>query len=104
MGESLYGKFGFDAVIIGFMILIITLFVSMGFGWLIPDLFNNLKVLGFTILIIGIILAIVGIIKDDLKEKAIRTLIAGIFFIILVIGLNFVLDTVISPILENFMI
>ena len=45
MGESLYGKFGFDAVIIGFLILIITLFVSMGFGWLIPDLFNNLKVL-----------------------------------------------------------
>ncbi len=104
MGESLYGKFGFDAVIIGFLILIITLFVSMGFGWLIPDLFNNLKVLGFTILIIGIILAIVGIIKDDLREKAIRTLIAGICFMIVVIGLNFVIDTVISPIFENFMI
>ena len=82
VGESLYGKFGFDAVVIGLVIFVITFFVAATFGWLMPDIVNNLIVFGFIITIVGIILAIVGIIKDDLREKAIRALIAGICFLI----------------------
>lgn len=96
MGESLYGKFGTDAVIIGFIIFVITFFISMTFGWLMPDIINNLTVLGFIILIVGIVLAIVGIIKDDLREKAIRALIAGICFLIVGIALIIVFDLYLS--------
>lgn len=99
MGESLYGKFGFDAVIIGFITFVITFFVAMTFGWLMPDIINNLIVLGFIILIVGIVLSIVGIIKDDLREKAIRALIAGICFLILGIALIIVFDMYISALL-----
>ena len=96
MGESLYGKFGFDAVIIGLIIFVITFFVAMTFGWLMPDIINNLIVLGFIINIVGIVLGIVGIIKDDLREKAIRTLIAGICFLIVGIALIIVFNMYIS--------
>ncbi len=87
MGESLYGKFGFNAVKIGFILFFITFFISMTFGWLLPDFINSLIVLGFIILIVGIILAIVSIIKDTLKEKAIRSLIAGFCFLFMGIAL-----------------
>lgn len=83
MGENLYGKFGFDAVKVGLIIFVITFLVGVMFGWLMPDIINNLIVFGFIITIVGIVLAIVGIIKDDLREKAIRALIAGICFLIL---------------------
>ncbi len=99
MGESLYGKFGFDAVIIGFIFFVITFSISMTFGWLMPDIINNLIAFGFIILIVGITLAIAGIIKDDLKEKAIRTLIAGICFLILGIALIVLFNTYIGALL-----
>ncbi len=99
MGESLYGKFGFNAVIIGFILFVITFFISMTFGWLMNDIITNLIVLGFVIIIAGIILAIVGIIKDDSKEKAIRSLIAGICFLIVGIALTIVFDLYISALL-----
>ncbi len=99
MGESFYGKFGFDIVIAGFIILFTAFFVSMTFGWLMPDIIKNLIVFGFIILIVGIILAIAGIIKDDLKEKAIRSLIAGICFLILGIALIVLFNTYISALL-----
>jgi hypothetical protein len=83
VGENLYGKFGFDAVKVGLIIFVITFLVGVTFGWLMPDIINNLIVFGFIITIVGIVLAIVGIIKDDLREKAIRALIAGICFLIL---------------------
>lgn len=82
MGESLYGKFAFYIDKAGFIILIPAFFVSMTFGWLMPDIIVNILVLGLIITIVGIVLGIVGIIKDDLKEKAIRALIAGICFLI----------------------
>ena len=83
MGESLYGKFGSDVVIIGFIFLIITFVVSIMFGWLMPEsIISLLFVLSFIVTILGIVLGIVGIIKDDLREKAIRALIAGICFLI----------------------
>jgi hypothetical protein len=89
MGESLYGKFGVDTVGIGFIILVMTFFVSIMFGWLMqPEIITMLFVLGFIINILGIVLGIVGIIKDDLREKAIRALIAGICF--LIVGIAFV--------------
>ena len=99
MGESLYGKFGFDIVTAGFIILFTAFFVSMTFGWLMPDINKNLIVFGFIILIVGITLAIVGIIKDDLKEKAIRSLIAGICFLILGIALIVLFNTYIGVLL-----
>jgi len=71
----------------------------MTFGWLMPDIINNLIVLGFIILIVGIVLSIVGIIKDDLREKAIRALIAGICFLIVGIALIIVFDMYISALL-----
>ena len=99
MGESLYGKFAFDVVVIGFVLFIITFFISATFGWLMPEIINNLIVLGFVILIGGIILAIVGILKDDLREKAIRSLIAGIIFLILGIVLSVFFETYLSVLL-----
>jgi hypothetical protein len=99
VGESLYGKFGFDAVIIGLITFVITFFVAMTFGWLMPEIINNLIVFGFIITIVGIVLGIVGIIKDDLKEKAIRTLIAGICFLILGSVLIVLFDMYISALL-----
>ena len=99
MGESLYGKFGFDAVIIGFITFVITFFVAMTFGWLMPEIINNLIVFGFIITIVGIVLGIAGIIKDDLKEKAIRALIAGICFLILGSVLIVLFDMYISALL-----
>ena len=99
MGESLYGKFAFDLVVIGFILYIITFFISATFGWLMPEIINNLIVLGFIILIGGIILAIVGIIKDDLREKAIRSLIAGIIFLILGIILSVFFETYLGALL-----
>ena len=99
MGESLYGKFATDMVVIGFVLYVITFFISATFGWLIPELINNLIILGFIILIVGIILAIVGIIRDDLREKAIRALIAGIIFLILGIVLNIFFKTYLSALL-----
>ncbi len=99
MGDSLYGKFAFDVVVIGFVIFIITFFISATFGWLMPEIINNLIVLGFVILIGGIILAIVGILKDDLREKAIRSLIAGIIFLILGIVLSVFFETYLSVLL-----
>ena len=99
MGESLYGKFAFDVVVIGFILFIITFFISATFGWLMPEIINNLIVLGFVILIGGIILAIVGILKDDLREKAIRSLIAGIIFLILGIVLSVFFETYLSVLL-----
>ena len=83
MGESLYGKFGVSMVGAGFMTLVIVFFVSILFGWLMPEnTVNMLYGLSFLILFIGIVLGIVGTIKDDLREKAIRALIAGIIFLI----------------------
>ena len=64
-----------------------------------PEIINNLIILGFIILIGGIILAIVGIIKDDLREKAIRSLIAGIIFLILGIVLSVFFETYLSALL-----
>ena len=60
---------------------------------------NNLIVFGFIITIVGIVLAIVGIIKDDLKEKAIRALIAGICFLFLGSVLIVLFDMYISALL-----
>lgn len=82
MGESLYGKFGITTVTSGFIILIIVFFVSATFGWLMPGIVIILLALGLIINIGGIILGIVGIKKDDLRENAIRALIAGIIFLI----------------------
>ena len=82
MGESLYGKFGIATVTSGFIILIIAFFVSMTLGWLMPVIVIILLALGLIINIGGIILGIVGIKKDDLRENAIRALIAGIIFLI----------------------
>ena len=64
-----------------------------------PEIINNLIFLGFIILIGGIILAIVGIIKDDLREKAIRSLIAGIIFLILGVVINVFFKTYLSALL-----
>ena len=83
MGESLYGKFGFDMAIIGITFLIISFFVSMLFGWMMPqNIVMWLYVVPFIFLILGIVLGIVGIAKDDLREKAVRTVIGGIIFVI----------------------
>ncbi len=106
MGERSFGKLGFDAVVIGFIIFVVTFFGSMRLGWpdisnnltvfgfVVPDIINNLTVLGFVILIVGIVLAIVGIITDDLREKAVNALIAGICFLIVVIGLIIIYDII----------
>ena len=89
MGESLYGKFGTDMVIIGLILSVITFFVSVTFGWLMPQsTISLLFALSILFTIGGITLAIVGIIRDDLREKAIRALIAGICFLIL--GIAFI--------------
>ena len=94
MGESLYGKFGVSMVGTGFMILVIVFFVSIMFGWLMPEgTINMLFGLSFLILFVGIVLGIVGIIKDDLREKAIRALIAGIIFLIVGIVLIILYNT-----------
>ena len=99
MGESLYGKFGTDMVIVGFILLVITFFVSIMFGFLLPESTINLFfVLSFLVLIVGIVLGIVGIIKDDLREKAIRALIAGICFLILGIAFNVIFNLYIRAI------
>ncbi len=90
MGESLYGKFGVNIVKADFIILVITIFVSIIFGFLLPEsTIIMLFVLSFLVIIVGIILGIVGIIKDDLREKAIRALIAGILF--LIVGIAFII-------------
>lgn len=86
MGESLYGKFGSDVVIIGFILLIVAFFSSINLGWLMPTPVNIFYMGGFIIEIIGIVLGIIGIKRDDLREKAIRSVIAGIFFLIAGIG------------------
>jgi len=86
-------------VVIGFVLFIITFFISATFGWLMPEIINNLIFLGFIILIVGIILAIIGIIKDDLREKAIRSLIAGIIFLILGVVINVFFKTYLSALL-----
>ena len=99
MGESLYGKFGTNMVIIGLMILVIAFFVSIMFGWIMPEISNWLYGFGFLFDIMGIILGIVGIIRDDLREKAIRALIAGICFLILGIAFNVIFNIYISAIL-----
>ncbi|MBY8992698.1 MAG: hypothetical protein KGD58_18280 [Candidatus Lokiarchaeota archaeon] len=97
MGESLYGKFGTDMVIVGFILLVITFFVSIMFGFLLPESTINLFfVLSFLVLIVGIVLGIVGIIKDDLREKAIRALIAGICFLLVGIALIILYNIYIS--------
>jgi len=89
VGESLYGKFGTDMVIIGLILSVITFFVSVTFGWLMPQsTISLLFALSILFTIGGITLAIVGIIRDDLREKAIRALIAGICFLIL--GIAFI--------------
>ena len=82
MGESLYGKFGIAVVTSGLIILIIAFFVSMTLGWLMPEIVIMLLALGLIINIGGIVLGIVGIKKDDLRENAIRAFIAGIIFLI----------------------
>ena len=89
MGESLYGKFGTDLVIIGFVFFIIYLFLGM-IGVLMPEIASMIFtfwILGFILIIGGIVLAIVGIIKDELREKAIRALIGGILFLIVGIAI-----------------
>ena len=97
MGESLYGKFGTDMVIVGFILLVITFLVSIMFGFLLPESTINLFfVLSFLVLIVGIVLGIVGIIKDDLREKAIRALIAGICFLLVGIALIILYNIYIS--------
>ena len=97
MGESLYGKFGTDMVIVGFILLVITFFVSIMFGFLLPESTINLFfVLSFLVLIVGIVLGIFGIIKDDLREKAIRALIAGICFLLVGIALIILYNTYLS--------
>ncbi len=82
MGESLYGKCGIATVSSGLIIFIIAFFVSSTFGWLMPEIVIMLLVFGFIIDIGGIVLGKIGIKKDDLRENAIRALIAGIIFLI----------------------
>ena len=89
MGESLYGKFGVDIVKVGFVILVIIFFISVMFGWLLPQsTISMFFALSFLVTIVGIVLGIVGIITDDLREKAIRALIGGICLLIVGIILN----------------
>jgi hypothetical protein len=96
MGENLYGKFGTDVVKVGLIFLIITFVVSITLGLFIPhSIINVLFVLSFIILIVGIVLGIVGIMKDNFREKAIRALIAGISFLIVGIALLFFSDIII---------
>ena len=98
MGESLYGKFGVSIVKAGFIILIMTIIVTLMFGFILPGTnINMFFLLSFLVLIVGIVLGIVGIIRDDLREKAIRSLIAGILF--LIVGIAFVIfyNTFFSP-------
>ena len=99
MGESLYGKFGTNMVITGFMILVMAFFVSIMFGWIMPEISNSLYGFGFLFDVVGIILGIVGIIRDDLREKAIRALIAGICFLILGIAFNVIFNIYINAML-----
>ncbi|MBD3212114.1 MAG: hypothetical protein GF311_05835 [Candidatus Lokiarchaeota archaeon] len=82
MGENLYGKFGFDVAIISLFLLVITMFIAFTFGVFIPDIVIMLLAFLFITDIIAIVLGILGIIRDDLKEKAIRTLIAAVVFLI----------------------
>jgi len=99
VGESLYGKFGIDSVIIGLMLLVIAFFVSIMFGWLMPEISNWFYGFGFLFDILGIFLGIVGIIRDDLREKAIRAVIAGICFLILGIVFIVIFEIYIDTIL-----
>jgi hypothetical protein len=88
VGESLYGKFAKDMVLVGFIFSVIVLVASLIGGWMIPQgIIFLLYLLSFMITTLGIVLGIVGIIKDDLRENAIRALIAGI--ILLIVGIVF---------------
>ena len=102
MGESLYGKFGVSIVKAGFITLIISFTVIMMFGFFLPEsTISMLFALPLLVNIVGIVLGIVGIIKDDLREKAIRALIAGILFLIVVIVLFVFYDTYFSALFGN---
>ncbi len=81
MGESLWGKFGLMLAIIGLMFVVINFFMVVLSSFL-PDMANMLIITGFIASIGAIILGIVGIISDDLRENAIRAVIAGIIFFI----------------------
>lgn len=88
MSDNLYGKIGFYLVRIGFPFLVASFFVSIMFGWLMPEgIFIGYYGLSIVFIILGIILAIVGIVKDDSREKAITALIGGICFLIVGISM-----------------
>ena len=98
MGESLYGKFGVSVVKAGIISLFIVVFVTLMAGFFLSE--SNITLLFglvFLIIIVGIVLGIVGTIKDDLREKAIRALIAGIIFLIMGIVLYFLYITYLRP-------
>ena len=100
MGESLYGKFGVSIVKAGVITLAIMFFVSIMSGFFLPESTVNLFfILPFLVLTVGIVLGIVGIVKDDLRENAIRALIAGILFLIVGIALFILYDMYISALL-----
>lgn len=87
MGEDLYGKFGLDAAIIGLILLAVTMFIAFTFRLFIPDVVTLLLVFLFISNILAIILGIVGIMRDNLRENAVRALVAGIIFLIASISL-----------------
>ncbi len=83
MGESLYGKFGFVMVLVGFIILAILSLVSTVLRWLMPkSIISLLFVLHFIFIIIGIVLKIISLKEDDLGEKAKRVIFWGVCFLI----------------------
>lgn len=104
MGESLYGKFAFTAVTSGITVLAITFFVTILFGWLMPENTDTMLYgLFFFIIIVGIVLGIVGIIRDDSREKAIRALVAGVIFLIIGIVLYVVYNTYLSALFGSLL-
>ncbi|MBD3211362.1 MAG: hypothetical protein GF311_02050 [Candidatus Lokiarchaeota archaeon] len=82
MGEDLYGKFGLVAAKIGVMLLAITIFSAFTFGLFIPEIITMFLVFLYIVNILAIILGIVGILRDTLRENAVRALVAGIIFLI----------------------
>jgi len=98
MGENLYGKFGFDVALIGFILFIVNFFISFTIGLFFRQIFTLIFIFVIFFNLIAIILGILGILRDDLKEKAIRALIAGVLFlvmgIVLYIGANWYYDII----------
>jgi hypothetical protein len=87
MGEDLYGKFGLSAALIGVILIAVTMFATFSFGLLIPNIMLILFMFLFLSNMLAIILGIVGIIQDNLRENAVRALVGGILFLIAGVGL-----------------